>query len=150
VRILGHQGPGSVQALPLYAHVAADEPMLRDEHREAEVRFDRRFVASDDTFLLRVRGTAMAGRGLHDGEYVMVTPTVHANDGDLVAVRVGTEVLVRGFERRVDGVLLRASDPAVPDIAVRPTDDHALLGAVSGVFRPMVDREAVFAGAVST
>jgi repressor LexA len=150
VRILGHQGPGRVQALPLYAHVAADEPMLRDEHREAEVRFDRRFVASDDTFLLRVRGTAMAGRGLHDGDYVMVTPTVHANDGDLVAVRVGTEVLVRGFERRVDGVLLRASDPAVPDIAVRPTDDHALLGAVSGVFRPMVDREAVFAGAVST
>jgi SOS-response transcriptional repressor LexA len=97
------------------------------------VRFDRAFVASDDTFLLRVRGRPWRGAACTTGDYVMVTPTVHARTtGDLVAVRVAAEVLVRAFERRVDGVLLRAADPAVPDVAVRPTDDHALLGTVSG------------------
>ena len=151
VRILGHQGPGHVQPLPCYAAVHADEPALRPECQEGVLRFDRRFVASEDTFVLRARGGAMTARGIHDGDFVMVTPTPHPRDGEIVAVRVGAEVVVRTYERRVDGVLLRAADPAERDIAVRPTDDHTLLGAVSGVFRPFVDREtdALFAGAVS-
>lgn len=150
VRILGYQGPGRVQPLPVYGRVHADEPALRAEHQEGVVRFDRRFVASDDTFVLRTRGDAMAARGIHDGDFVLVTPTHQPADGDIVAVRVGGDVVVRTYERRVDGVMLRAADPAAHrDIPVRPTDDHTVLGAVSGVFRPFVDRDAAFAGALS-
>ena len=151
VRILGHQGPGRVHPVPYYASVHADEPALRAECQEGVVRFDRRFVASDDTFVLRARGDAMAARGIHDGDYVLVTPTPHPRDGEIVAVCLGGQVVIRIYERLVDGVLLRAADPAERDIPVRPTDDHTMLGAVSGVFRPFIDREvdALFAGAVS-
>mgnify|MGYP002777810084 CR=1 FL=1 len=150
VRILAHQGPGSVQTLRLYQPAAGVAFGAAGAEAPTEVRFDRRFVASDDTFVVRADGSAMAARGILDGDYVLVSPTVAPRDGDLVAVRVGGEVVVRTVERRVDGVILRAADPTVGDIAVRPTDDHAVLGAVTGVFRALVDRDAaIFAGAVS-
>ena len=149
VRILGHQGPGRVHPLPVYARVHADEPALRAECQEGVLRFDRRFVASDDTFVVRARGDAMAARGIHDGDYVLVTPTHQPADGDLVAVCVGSELVVRTYERLVDGVMLRAAAPAHADIPLRPTDEYTVLGTVSGVFRAFVDRETVFAGALS-
>jgi repressor LexA len=149
VRIIGQGGPGRVQTLPVHERFGPGG-VPHAEFAAGELRFDRRFVASEDTFAIRMRGAAMAARGILDGDYVMITPTAQPRDGDMVAVRVGGDVVVRTFERRVDGVVLRAADPGERDIPVRPTDDHALLGVVSGVFRPMVDRDAVFAGAVST
>jgi repressor LexA len=104
-------------------------------------------VASDDTFVMRVKGDSMIGRGINDGDYVLVTPTPRPNDGDVVAARLGDEATVKTYERRADGVLLRAANPEERDIPVRPDDDFAVLGVVSGVFRPFVDRD-VFAGAV--
>lgn len=147
VRILAHQGPGRVLPLPYYGRIHAGEPSLLPEHQQGTVRFDRRFVASDDTFVLRVKGDSMIGRGIHDGDFVMVTPTPQPRDGEIVAARLGDEATVKTYERRADGVLLRAANPADRDIAVRPTDDFAVLGVVTGVFRPSVDRD-VYAGAV--
>jgi repressor LexA len=107
--------------------------------------FDRRFVASEDTFVLRVKGDSMIGRGIHDGDYVLVTPNARPRDGDIVAARLGEEATVKTYERVADGVLLKAANPAERDIGVRPSDDFAVLGVVTGVFRPAIDRD-LFAG----
>ena len=147
VRILGYQGPTRVQPVPYYGKIHAGEPSLLPEHREGSITFDRRFVASDDTFVLRVKGDSMIGRGIFDGDFVMVTPTAQPRDGEIVAARLGDEATVKTYERRADGVLLRAANPEERDIPVGPGDDFAVLGVVSGVFRPSVDRD-VFAGAV--
>lgn len=140
VRIIGYQGPTRVQPVPYYGRVHAGEPSLLDEHREGSITFDRRFVASDDTFSLRVQGESMIGRGIFDGDYVLVTPTATPRDGEIVAVRLGEDATVKVLERRVDGLILHPANPAEREIAVRPTDDYAILGVVTGVFRPMVDR----------
>ena len=146
MRIIGYQGPAGVQPLPYYGRIHAGEPSLLPEHREGSLTFDRRFVASDDTFTLRVKGDSMIGRGIHDGDFVLVTPTAQPHDGEIVAARLGDEATVKTFERVADGVLLKAANPADRDIGVRPGDDFAVLGVVTGVFRPMVDRE-LLAGA---
>lgn len=147
VRILGYQGPTRVQPVPYYGKIHAGEPSLLPEHREGSITFDRRFVASDDTFVMRVKGDSMIGRGINDGDYVLVTPTAQPRDGEIVAARLGDEATVKTYERRADGVLLRAANPEERDIAVAAGEDFAVLGVVSGVFRPFVDRD-VFAGAV--
>ncbi len=141
VRIIGYQGPTGVQPVPLYTQVVGDAPS--DEHRNGSVTFDRRFVASEDTYAIRMRGESMTGRGVHDGDYILVTPTTSPRVGDLVAVRIGQEATVRIYEPVVDGVLLRVAHPDARDTGVRPGDDYDVLGAVTGVFRPSVDREFV-------
>ena len=147
VRILGHSGPAGIQPLPFYGRVHAGEPALLAEHRVGALTFDRRFVASDDTFVLRVEGDSMVGRGIHDGDYVLVTPAREVATGDVVAVRIGEAATVKTYERVADGVLLHPANTGEREIALRPSDDYAVLGTVTGVFRPFVDRD-VFAGAV--
>jgi repressor LexA len=149
VRIIGYQGPSGIQPVPYYGRIHAGEPALVPDHREGSLTFDRRFVASEDTFALRVKGDSMIGRGIHDGDYVLVTPARQARDGDIVAARLGEDATVKTYERVADGILLKAANPAERDIGVRPDDDFALLGVVTGIFRPLVDPD-VFAGAVPT
>lgn len=149
VRILGHQGPAGIQPLPYYGRVHAGEPTLLAEHKLGSLTFDRRFVASDDTFVLRVVGDSMIGRGIHEGDYVLVTPTGRVKNGDVVAARIGDEATIKSYEQVADGVILHPANPADREIRLRPTDDYAILGAVTGVFRPSVDRD-VFEGAIPT
>ena len=149
VRILGHQGPAGIQPLPYYGRVHAGEPSLLAEHKLGALTFDRRFVASDDTFVLRVVGDSMIGRGIHEGDYVLVTPAARVNDGDVVAVRIGDEATIKSYEKVADGVILHPANPADREIRLRPTDDYTVLGTVTGVFRPSVDR-SVFEGAIPT
>ncbi len=147
VRILGHNGPAGIQPLPYYGRVHAGEPSLLAEHKLGALTFDRRFVASDDTFVLRVAGESMIGRGIHDGDYVLVTPTAHVKDDDVVAVRIGDEATIKSYEKVVDGIILHPANPADREIRLRPTDDYGILGTVTGVFRPSVDKN-VFEGAI--
>lgn len=148
VRILGYSGPAGIQPLPYYGRVHAGEPALLPEHKAGALTFDRRFVASDDTFVLKVEGDSMVGRGIHDGDYVLVTPTREVADGDVVAVRIGEAATVKSYERVVDGILLHPANAGEREIALRPSDDYTILGTVTGVFRPFVDQD-VFAGAVA-
>ena len=149
MRILGHQGPSGIQPLPYYGRIHAGEPALLPEHKVGALSFDRRFIASDDTFVLRVMGDSMIGRGIHDGDYVLVTPAAQFRDGDVVAARIGEDATIKSYERLVDGIVLHPANPADREIRLRPTDDYSLLGTVTGVFRPTVDRDA-FQGAIPT
>lgn len=149
VRILGHNGPAGIQPLPYYGRIHAGEPSLLAEHKLGALTFDRRFVASDETFVLRVAGDSMIGRGIHDGDYVLVTPTAQVRDGEIVAARIGDEATIKSYEKLVDGIVLHPANPADYEIRLRPTDDYAVLGTVTGVFRPMVER-TMFEGAIPT
>ncbi len=149
VRILGHQGPAGIQPLPYYGRVHAGEPSLLADHKLGSLTFDRRFIASDDTFVLRVIGDSMIGRGIHEGDYVLVTPTSTVKDGDVVAARIGEDATIKSYEQVVDGIVLHPANPADESIRLRPTDDYAILGMVTGLFRPSIDKD-VFAGAIAT
>ena len=97
VRIVGyHGGQASTQPVPYYGRIHAGEPALLPEHRVGFLTMDRRFLPTDDVFFLRIKGESMIGRGLFDGDYVMVSPSTRAKDGDIVAARLGdspTEIL---------------------------------------------------------
>src|SRR6266567_7687185 len=95
VRLLGLAAAGATQPVPFYGRVHAGEPTLLPEHRAGFITVDRRFLPSDDVFFLKVRGESMTGRGILDGDYVMVWPSARARDGDVVAARIGEDATVK-------------------------------------------------------
>ena len=147
VRILGYQGTTRIQPVPYYGRIHAGEPALLPEAREGFVTFDRRFVPGEDAFLLRVKGESMIGRGILDGDFVMVSPSAPAGEGDVVAARLGEEATVKTLTYRDGETVLVPANPAEREITVGPRDDFAVLGVVCGIFRPFFDRDA-FEGAV--
>jgi repressor LexA len=85
----------------------------------------------------------MIGRGIHDGDFVMVDPVSAkvAKDGAIVAARLGDEATIKTLSHDGATVVLEPANPDDRAIVVRPEDDFAVLGTVCGVFRPMCDVE---------
>lgn len=136
VRLLGFAAAGATQPVPVYERIHAGDPALLPEHRTAYVTVDRRFLPSEDVFMLKVKGTSMTGRGIFDGDYVMVSPSAPSKDGDIVAARLGEDATVRMLMHRGAGVALEAANDVDTTIEAGPGDDFAILGVVCGVFRP--------------
>ena len=141
VRLLGFAAAGHTQPVPFYGKIHAGEPTLLPEHRKYFITIDRRFVPSEDVFFLKVKGDSMIGRGLMDGDFVMITPSARAKDGDMVAARLGAEATVKTLSHRGATVVLEPANPAERAIEVGPRDDFAVLGVVCGVFRPFFEQE---------
>src|SRR6476661_8897153 len=54
VRLLGFAASGATQPVPYYASVNAGEPALVPENRKSFFTIDRRFLPTDDVFMLRM------------------------------------------------------------------------------------------------
>lgn len=141
VRLLGFAAAGYTQPIPYYGRIHAGEPTLLPEHRVGFITLDRRFLPSDDTFALKVKGDSMTGRGILNGDFVMITPSARAKDGDIVAARLGEEATIKTLTHRGATVVLEPSNDGERAIEVGPTDDFAVLGVVCGVFRPFWEQE---------
>ena len=140
VRILGYAAAGQTQPVPYYGRIHAGEPALLPDNRQGYITVDRRFLPSDDTFFMRVTGDSMVGRGILDGDYVMVSPSARAKDGDVVAVRIGDEATVKTLTHRGMTLVLEPANEGERPIEVGPKDDFSILGVVTGIFRPFFDQ----------
>ena len=132
VRILGFASAGQVQPVPVLAD-AGEAPL---DERQRYVTVDRRFVSTDDTFMLRAVDDGLTGKCIATGDYLMVSPSARAKDGDIVAVRHGASTLVRTLTHRGMTLVLETASDAYPVIELGPKDDFTILGVVTGVFRP--------------
>jgi repressor LexA len=141
VRIVGYSGLASTQPIPLYNGINPGEPALTADHQAGHVTVDRRFLPTDDVFAVRNSGEGMVGRGILDQDVVFVSPSTRAKDGDIVAARLGQQVVIRTLMHRGATIVLEPATDAERAIEVGPRDDFAVLGVVCGVFRPFHEQE---------
>ncbi len=140
VRIVGYAGQASTQPVPYYGRVHAGEPALIPDHRVGYLTMDRRFLPTDDVFFLRIKGDSMVGRGIFDSDYVLVSPSLRAKDGDIVAARLGEEATIKTLTHRGGTIVLEPAHDGARAIEVGPKDDFAVLGVVCGIFRPFMEQ----------
>jgi len=140
VRLIGFAAAGATQPIACYTRIEAGPTPLRDENRNGFITVDRRFLPTTDVFCVKTAGATMAGRGIVDGDYVLVSPSTEAKDGDTVLARIGAATSVRTVVRRDGKTALRSADSTEAVVDVKPGDDVALLGVVCGVFRPYFEQ----------
>jgi repressor LexA len=78
----------------------------------------------------------MRGRGILDGDFVLVTPAAKPKDGDIIAARLGDEATVKTLTHEGSTIVLQPANEADLAIEVSDADDFAVMGVVCGVFRP--------------
>ena len=139
VRLVGFKALAGTQPVPYYGKIHAGEPALLPEHRVGHITMDRRFVPSEQTFFLKIQGDSMIGRGINDGDFVMIDPAQDAGDGAVIAARLGEEATVKTLTHRGDATVLVPANPNEREIVVGADDDFSVLGVVSGIFRPLFD-----------
>lgn len=139
VRLLGFAGAINTQPVPYYGRINPSEPALAPENREGFITVDRRFLPSNDTFMIRAKGESMVGRGINDGDFLLVNPSGKPAERDMVAVKMGNDVIVRTYTRKNGNVVLQPANISEKDTVIDAASELKVLGIVCGVFRPFCD-----------
>ena len=83
----------------------------------------------------------MAGDGVVDGDYVIVTHGSEPHDGDIVVVRVGgpddSEAIIRRVWHEGTTIRLESSNPDFAPLILRADDSPIIEGKVIAVVRPL-------------
>ena len=89
-----------------------------DDYMERGVDLNEQLIRNKPaTFFMRVRGDAMTGAGIYDGDIVIVDRSIKAANGKVVIAMLNGEMLIRRFEKTFNKVRL------IPDTAKLATID---------------------------
>jgi repressor LexA len=135
IELLGDYRPPC--GIPIVGHVAAGTPILAAENIEDHVDIERllKGQATDDLFLLRVKGDSMTEAGIHDGDLVLVRSQPKVNDGEIAAVIIGEEATVKRVRFRGKSLGLEPANSRYKPMTLGPDDDVRIAGKVMMAIR---------------
>lgn len=123
--------PGIV-GVPKIGRIAAGQPILAEERREAVYALPEPLVGHGDLFMLEVHGDSMIDAAICDGDLVVVRQQATAENGDIVAALLGDEATVKTLKREAKQVWLLPRNPLYSPI----DGNHAtILGKVVALLR---------------
>ncbi len=105
--------PISVKKFPLLGEISCGEPIFANEDRESYVLAG---TDIDADFCLKAKGDSMIGARIFDGDIVFIKKTDTVNDGEVAAVIIDDEVLLKRFYyfRNENLLTLQSENPKYP------------------------------------
>jgi repressor LexA len=116
----------------VYGEIAAGSLHPAEQVVDDTFTLPKQLVGEGTLFMLKVRGDSMIGAAIADGDLVVVREQPDANNGDIVAARIGEEATVKTFQRADGHVWLMPHNPAYPPIL---GDEATIMGRVVTVIR---------------
>ncbi|BCM87905.1 LexA family protein [Methylobacterium indicum] len=92
-------------------------------------------IGAPSVFLVRVAGESMTGRGLFPGDIAVVDKARQPRSGCIVVACLNGDFTMKTYLKRGDEVILKAENPAFPDITVPEEADFQVWGVVTGSSR---------------
>jgi repressor LexA len=127
---------GQTLSLPIVGKVTAGEPILAIENIEGYVNLDRTLVSSENVFLLRVEGDSMIEAHIQDGDFALVQPQSHAENGEIVVALVDDEATIKRIFKQRDFIRLEPANPKMEPIVIKKGEKKvSIVGKVVGIFR---------------
>jgi repressor LexA len=125
-------------AVPILGRVRAGEPVLAVENIEGYLHLDRSLTSSRDVFLLRVQGDSMIDAHIQDGDFALVKPQPHAENGEIVVALIDDEATIKRIFKQRDLIRLEPANPSMAPIVVKKGEKRVtLVGKVVGIFRKL-------------
>jgi repressor LexA len=129
---------GQTHSLPIVGRVTAGEPILAIENIEGYVNLDRTLVSSENVFLLRVEGDSMIEAHIQDGDFALVQPQSHAENGEIVVALVDDEATIKRIFKQRDFIRLEPANPKMEPIVIKKGEKKvSIVGKVVGIFRKL-------------
>ena len=89
------------------------------------------------TFFMRVRGEAMIGAGIFDGDTVIVDRSIKPVTGKIVIAVLNGDMLIRRFEKTFNKLRLLPETDRLAPIEVDPYAEFSVWGVVTYVIHPV-------------
>ena len=126
----------SVTAPLVTASVACGFPSPAEDSLERPLDLNELHgIGAPSVFLVRVAGESMTGRGLFPGDVAVVDKAREPKSGCIVVACLNGDFTLTTYLRRRGRVILKAENPAFPDIEVPEEADFQVWGVVTGSSR---------------
>ncbi len=104
-----------------------------DDYAERGIDLNEQLVGNKPaTFFMRVRGDAMIGAGIHDGDIVIVDRSLKVVSGKVVIAVLNGEMLIRRFEKTFNKIRLVPETNKLSPIEVDTfNNEFAIWGVVT-------------------
>lgn len=104
-----------------------------DDYAERGIDLNEQLISNKPaTFFMRVRGDAMIGAGIHDGDIVIVDRSLKAGSGRVVIAILNGEMLIRRLEKTFNKVRLLPETNRLSPIEVdTSSNEFAIWGVVT-------------------
>src|SRR6266700_7132348 len=109
-----------------------------DDYMERGIDLNEELIGNKPaTFFMRVRGDAMIGAGIHNGDLVIVDRSLKAGSGKVVIATLNGEMMIRRLEKTFNKLRLLPESPKLPAIEVDVScNDFSIWGVVTYVIHP--------------
>ena len=104
-----------------------------DDYAERGIDLNEQLIRNKPaTFFMRVRGDAMIGAGIHDGDIVIVDRSLKVTSGKVVIAILNGEMLIRRFEKTFNKIRLVPETAKLSPIDVDTScNEFAIWGVVT-------------------
>ena len=85
------------------------------------------------TYFVRVQGDSMEGKGIYEGDLLVVDRSLDPRDGDVVIAAVDGEFTVKTLRKKGGKVGLQAANPKYATIVLKGASELRLFGKVTAV-----------------
>lgn len=119
--------PIGTATLPVLGHISCGEPVFMEEEREYYVQEGTKINAD---YILIAKGDSMINARINDGDLIFIKKQPIVENGEIAAVAIGDDALLKRFYLYKDLIVLRAENPKYPDLEISGEDmaDVHILG----------------------
>jgi len=109
-----------------------------DDYAERGIDLNEQLVHNKPaTFFMRVRGEAMIGAGIHDGDIIIVDRSLKASNGKVVIATLNGEMLIRRLEKTFNKIRLLPETTKLSPIEIDPYSEFSIWGVVTYSIHPL-------------
>jgi DNA polymerase V len=96
---------------------------------------DNLSLKDSSTYLVRIRGQSMTGKGIDDGDLIVVSRKVTPRHGHVVVALVDNELTCKTLYKRSGVVKLLAANPEFADIEIKEGQTLTIWGVVTSIVK---------------
>jgi DNA polymerase V len=109
-----------------------------DDYAERGIDLNEQLIRNKPaTFFMRVRGEAMIGAGIFDGDTVIVDRSIKPVTGKIVIAVLNGDMLIRRFEKTFNKLRLLPETDRLAPIEIDPYAEFSVWGVVTYVIHPV-------------
>jgi DNA polymerase V len=109
-----------------------------DDYAERGIDLNEQLIRNKPaTFFMRVRGEAMIGAGIFDGDTVIVDRSIKPVTGKIIIAVLNGDMLIRRFEKTFNKMRLLPETDRLAPIEIDPYAEFSVWGVVTYVIHPV-------------
>lgn len=121
-----------VANLPIVGRISCGNGVVAYEEIERYEPIPKQWVAGGDYFLLRAKGDSMINARINHGDILLIRRQPDVENGQIAAVLIGDEAVLKRIYRDGDQLRLHSENPAYPTIYAPPAEVR-IIGKLSRV-----------------